>query len=116
MLRASVFKQFVIAKIDGVKDIDAAQALVGTVIYAAREDFELGDGDYFIADLIGLDIIDADSGNVLGKLREVINRGASDIYVIDTPDGERMMPAVDEFVDRIDLDSGIYVRPIEGMF
>ncbi len=116
VLRASVFKQFVIAKLDGVKDIDAAQALVGTVIYAAREDFELGEGDYFIADLIGLDIIDADSGKVLGKLREVINRGASDIYVIDTPDGERMMPAVEEFVDRIELDSGIYVRPIEGMF
>ena len=116
VLRASVFKQFVIAKLDGVKDIDAAQALVGTVIYAAREDFELGEGDYFIADLIGLDIIDADSGKVLGKLREVMNRGASDIYVIDTPDGERMMPAVEEFVDRVDLDSGIYVRPIEGMF
>lgn len=116
VLRASVFKQFVIAKLDGVKDIDAAQALVGTVIYAAREDFELGEGDYFIADLIGLDIIDAYSGKVLGKLREVINRGASDIYVIDTPDGERMMPAVEEFVDRVDLDSGIYVRPIEGMF
>lgn len=116
VLRASVFKQFVIAKLDGVKDIDAAQALVGTVIYAAREDFELGEGDYFIADLIGLDIIDADSGKVLGKLREVINRGASDIYVIDTPDGERMMPAVEEFVDRVELDSGIYVRPIEGMF
>lgn len=114
--RASVFKQFVIAKIDGVKDIDAAQALVGTVIYAAREDFELGEGDYFIADLIGLDIIDAYSGKVLGKLREVINRGASDIYVIDTPDGERMMPAVEEFVDRIELECGIYVRPIEGMF
>lgn len=116
VLRASVFKQFVIAKLDGVKDIDAAQALVGTVIYAAREDFELGEGDYFIADLIGLDIIDADSGKVLGKLREVINRGASDIYVIDTPDGERMMPAVEEFVDCVDLDRGIYVRPIEGMF
>ena len=116
VLRASVFKQFVIAKIDGIKDIDAAQALVGTVIYAARDDFELGEGDYFIADLIGLDIIDADSGKVLGKLREVINRGASDIYVIDTPDGERMMPAVDEFVDRVELDGGIYVRPIEGMF
>lgn len=116
VLRASVFKQFVIAKIDGVKDIDAAQALVGTVLYAAREDFELGEGDYFIADLIGLDIIDADSGKLLGKLRDVINRGASDIYVIDTPDGERMMPAVDEFVDRVDLEGGIYVRPIEGMF
>ena len=116
ILRASVFKQFVIAKLDGVKDIDAAQALVGTVIYAARDDFELDEGDYFIADLIGLDIIDADSNKVLGKLREVINRGASDIYVIDTPDGERMMPAVEEFVDRVELDSGIYVRPIEGMF
>ncbi|MBQ9079823.1 MAG: 16S rRNA processing protein RimM [Clostridia bacterium] len=116
VLRASVFKQFVIAKIQGIGDIDAAQSQVGRVIYATREDFELEEGDYFIADLVGLDIIDADSGKVLGKLREVINRGASDIYIIDTPDGERMMPAVGEFVDRVDLEHGIYVRPIEGMF
>ncbi len=116
MLRSSVFKNFVIAKIEGIADIDTAQSQVGRVIYADRADFALEEGDYFIADLVGLDVIHADSGETLGRLREVINRGASDIYVIDTPEGERMMPAVDEFVIEIDIDKGIYVRPIEGMF
>lgn len=116
VLRGSVFKSFVIAKIEGIPDIDTAQSQVGRVIYADRDDIALEDGDHFIADLIGLDIIHADSGVKLGRLREVINRGASDIYVIDTPDGECMMPAVDEFVIEIDIDKAIYVRPIEGMF
>lgn len=114
--KASVFKSFVIAKLEGVNDIDAAASLVGRTVYAEREELPLGDGDNFIADLIGLPVKDVDDGRVYGELREVINRGASDIYVIKTPDGERMMPAVDEFVKRIDIDDAIYVKPIGGMF
>ena len=113
---ASVFKQFVIAELDGVDDFDAALALKNTVVYAAREDFELEEGDYFIADLIGLQVIDMGDGRVYGTLKDIINRGASDIYVIDTPMGERMMPAVDEFVKEVSVDKGIFVAPIEGMF
>ena len=60
----------------------------------------------------GLDAVG--TGAELGILTDVINRGASDIYVIMTPDGERMMPAVPEFVEKI-TDDGIFVRPIEGM-
>ena len=99
--RASVFKQFVIAELDGVDDFDAALALKNTVVYAAREDLTLEEGDYFIADVIGLPVIDAENGKEYGKLKDIINRGASDIYVIDTPDGERMMPAVEEFVKEV---------------
>ena len=113
---ASVFKQFVIAELDGVNDFDAALALKNTVVYAAREDIPLEDGDYFIADVIGLPVIDAESGKEYGKLKDIINRGASDIYVVDTPEGERMMPAVDEFVKKVDLERGIFITPIEGMF
>ena len=113
--RASVFKSFVIAKVEGVNTIDDAMALRERIVYADRDDIPKGDG-HFIADLIGLDVIDVDDGKVYGKLREVINRGASDIYVVDTPDGDRMMPAVSEFVKEIDLDKGIFVKPIEGMF
>ena len=86
------------------------------IIYASRDDIELEEGDFFIADLVGLPVIDADSGKEYGKLTDVINTGASDIYVIKTPTGEAMMPAVDEFVEEIDLDKGIFVKPIEGMF
>ena len=113
--KASVFKQFVIMELDGVEDIDAALMLKNRVVYAARKDFKLAKGEYFISDLVGLDVIDAESGKVYGTLRETINRGASDIYVVDTPSGERMMPAVDEFVDRVDIEKGIYVRVIPGL-
>ena len=113
--KASVFKQFVIMELDGLTDIDEALPLKNKTVYAARKDFKLREGEFFICDLIGLDVIDADSGKVYGKLKETINRGASDIYVVDTPTGERMMPAVPEFVDRVDIESGIYVRVISGM-
>ncbi|MBE6537856.1 MAG: 16S rRNA processing protein RimM [Ruminococcaceae bacterium] len=112
---ASVFKEFVIMELDGVSDMDAAMLLKNTLIYADREDIPLKNGAYFLADLEGLDVIDAEDGRIYGKLREVINRGASDIYVIDTPEGERMMPAVPEFVKRVDVESGIFVTPIPGM-
>ena len=114
--RAYVHKRFVIAHLEGINDIDMAEALRETVIYAAREDFELDDGEFFIADLIGLPVIDADSGKLYGKISEVFNNGATDIYTVSTDSGERMIPAVDEFVVSIDLESGILVRPIEGMF
>lgn len=112
---ASVFKQFVLTKLEGVDDMDAAAAMKGTMLYASRDDFELGEGDYFIADLLGLPVIDNKDGKVYGKITDVINRGASDIYVISTPGGERMMPVVDEFVKRVDTESGVYVEVIPGL-
>ena len=112
---ASVFKQFVLATLDGVDDMDKAAAMKGTVLYASRDDFELGEGDYFIADLLGLPVIDNKDGRVYGKIKDVINRGASDIYVISTPAGERMMPVVDEFVKKVDTESGVYVEVIPGL-
>ena len=115
VIKASVFKQFVIAELEGICEIDIALGFKNKIIYAKREDFVLEEGDYFIADLIGLPVYDLDTNEEYGKIREVINRGASDIYVIDTPKGERMMPVVDEFVKKVDLEKGIFVSPIEGM-
>ena len=116
VMNASVFKQFVLLELEGVVGMDAAIAMKNKTIYANRDDIELEEGDFFIADLIGLSVIDIDSGEKYGEVTDVINNGASDIYVIKTGNGEAMMPAVDEFVKEIDLDKGIYVRPIEGMF
>ena len=115
VLKASIFKQFVIFTLEGVNTMDLALSLKGQTVYANRDDFDLEDGEYFIVDLIGLDVIDADNGTVYGKLCDMINRGASDIYVVKTPAGERMIPVVDEFVDHVDIKKGIFVRPIEGM-
>ncbi len=115
IIKASVFKQFVVATLEGVQDMDAAIALKGKTVYALRQDFALEEGEYFIADLVGLSVIDAKTGKSYGTLLETINRGASDIYVVSTPNGERMIPAVPEFIDHVDLQRGIFVNPIEGM-
>ncbi len=113
--RASVFKQFVVAELEGVCNMDTAMALKGSVVYADRDDFCLEDGEYFIADIIGLNVIDAENGTVYGKVSDIINRGASDIYVVQTDNGERMIPAVDEFIVRTDINEGVFVKVIDGL-
>jgi 16S rRNA processing protein RimM len=115
VIKASVFKQFVIMELSGVTDMDAALSLKNTVLYADRDEFELEDGEFFIADLVGVDVIDATSGEVYGKVTDIINRGASDIYVVNTKNGERMIPAVDEFIVSVDVNNGVLVNTIPGL-
>lgn len=116
VVNASVFKQFVILELDGIMTIELAERLKNQILYLSRDDIELEEGEVFIADLIGLPVIDADSGVEYGTITDVMNTGASDIYVIKTADGEAMMPAVKEFVKNVDLEKGVLVKPIEGMF
>jgi len=116
VISSSVQKKFVLSLIEGITTPEQAEALKGTVIYADRGDFELPEGTFFIADLVGLPVYDADTGVKYGEISEVFNAGASDIYTVSTPNGERMIPAVDEFIIETDLEKGIKVRPIEGMF
>ena len=111
---ASLFRQFVLADLEGVESEEAANALRNRVVFAAREDLPLADGDHFVVDLIGLPVIDADSGEALGELIDVKQYGARDLYVVRTATGEHMIPAVPEFVPRIEEDA-VYVRPIPGL-
>ncbi len=115
VLHASVFKSFVLMTLEGVDDMDKAMSLKGKTLYAVREDFKLKKGDYFIVDLIGLPVIDNKDGRVFGEIADVINRGASDIYVVKTENGERMMPAVKEFVKKVDIEKGVFVEVIPGL-
>lgn len=114
--KSAVHQNILLMKLEGYDDFDNAVKLKNKILYCNRDDIELTDGSHFIADMIGLNVIDADSGKVYGVLKDVLNHGASDIYEIETDDGQSLyMPAVNEFVINVDLDSGIYVRPIEGM-
>lgn len=117
VVHSSVQKNMVLTTFEGIDTLEAAIALRGTVFYAAREDFKLRRGDYFIADLIGLPVYDEDSGEKIGKLVNVTTPGAHQVYVIEDGDGSFMLPNVPEFVRRISLDEdeGIYVHLIEGM-
>ncbi len=117
VVSSSVQKTMVLTTFEGIETLEEAIALRGTVFYAAREDFKLRRGDYFIADLIGLPVFDDDTGERVGKLINVLSPGAHQVYVIEDEDGSFMLPNVPEFVRRISLDDdeGIYIHLIEGM-
>ena len=95
--------------------MDTAEMLKGSVIYARREDIPIEEGSVFISDMIGLPVIDANTGKEYGTLKDVQNLGSSDLYVVTTPKGERLIPAVSEFVSEIDVEKGIFVTPIPGL-
>ncbi|MBR2934721.1 MAG: 16S rRNA processing protein RimM, partial [Oscillospiraceae bacterium] len=86
------------------------------VLYIARKDVDLPAGHFFLADLIGLEVRDADTGNVLGHIAEVLTPPANNVYVVKGGERELLIPAVPDFVPETNVDSGyITVRLIEGL-
>lgn len=114
VVSARVHKDFLIAKLEGIDDVNSAMALRGSVISVMREDASLPEGTFFIQDIIGASVIDQ-NGAELGKLTEVIDSPASMVYVV-SGETEHLIPAVPEFIMSTDPDAGIIkVKLIEGM-
>lgn len=116
--RASVQKNMVLMKFAGVDTPEQANALRNAVLYMDRNDVELEEGTFFIQDLIGMTVQDADTGKVYGKLRDVLQTGANDVYEIETPDGRTLLaPVIPEVVLSQDFDTDtITIRPLKGLF
>ncbi len=116
VLGSSSAGQTALMTLEGVDSREAAQGLKNTVIYAKREDIPIPKGRVLIADMIGLDVIDADSGRVYGTLTDVSDGVRHQIYTIKTEKGEVLLPAVSEFLEEIDTERGVFIRPIPGFF
>ena len=72
---------------------------------------------YFIRDIIGLTVKDVDTGVVYGKITDVYQNGASDVYSIKKDGKELMFPCIDEVVIKTDIDGGeMLIRPLPGLF
>lgn len=114
--KCSPYKNSAIVTVEGIDNPEDVTRLRLTSVYAHRDDIPKGEGDFFIVDLIGLDVVDASSGEVYGTLKDVTNQGAQDLYVIKR-DGraDAYIPAIKEFVKEISLEKGIFITPIEGM-
>ena len=100
------------------KDVDfpTAERLVGISAYIKKDDYRLEDGVFFIADLIGLTVKDADTGEDYGKIKDVIQTGARDVYVINGQK-ELLIPAIPDVIIDVDIKAGeMLIRPLEGLF
>ncbi len=115
--KASVGAGRVLLYLADVDTLDSAMLLKGKTVYAKREDLPLPEGSHFIADLIGLPVIDADTGRVYGEISSVEDMPSSQMYTVRTPKGKEVLfPVIPQFVAHVDTDSGVYIRPIDGFF
>ena len=116
MLHASVHKGGLLAMLEGISTPEEVTPLRGTVVYARRDDLDPSGTRVFLAEVCGLAVIHAETGEELGRVRDVDTSRKTTLYVVDTPRGEVLLPDVPDFIKEIDIARGLYVLPIPGMF
>ena len=111
-----VHKGCLLAKLKGVDDMDDALSLKGKTAAVRREDIALPEGEYFDEELAGLAVRDAETGETLGKLEEVLHYPAHDIYAVRGGKDEYLVPAVPAFIAAIDVLGGTMdIHMMEGL-
>jgi len=115
VINASAAASSVIMDI-GIESRESAQGMKGTVLYLKRSDIPVPKGSVLISDMIDLPVIDVDTGKIYGTLSEVTDVPQGKLYEIKTDTGTVYLPERPEFVKKIDIDEGIFIKPIPGFF
>ncbi len=114
--RARVHKNMVIIKFDGPTDVPSALSLRNAILYIDRSDVDLPEGAFFLADIYGLAVRDAATGEVLGKIADVLTLPANNVYVVKGGARELMIPAVPQFIAETNVEGGyLRVNLMEGL-
>ena len=109
-------KNIALVVLEGVDTVEAAQVLRGKMLYVDRRDLKLPKGHYLVQDLIGLTVVDADTGETYGTLTDVSQTGANAVYHMATDKGEILIPAIPDVVVEINLKQDVLrLRPMKGL-
>lgn len=99
------FKNLVILKFEEINNINDIEMYKKCSLWIPREEGqELGEDEYYVADLLGLKVI-LEDGTLFGTLKDVMETGANDVYVVTAADGkEVLLPAIKDCIRKIDLE------------
>jgi 16S rRNA processing protein RimM len=113
-----VHKSLLLLQVKGVDSIEQADELRGKILFLDRSDLRLEEGRYFVQDLVGLDVFDADSFIYYGKLTEIMYTGANDVYQITSESKKNyLIPAIKDVIVKVDIEEGkLLIRPMRGIF
>ena len=102
------FKQFVILKFKGIDNINDIEMYKKRELWIPREEAqELEEDEYYIADLIGMDVV-LEDGSKFGTLKDVMETGANDVYVVEDAKGEEiLLPAIRECILDVDVEKNV---------
>jgi 16S rRNA processing protein RimM len=102
-------KQNVLLTLEGVTNRTQAEHLQGQLVQVPLEEaVSLPAGSYYLYQLIGLKVQDA-TGKVLGTIKDVLETGANDVYVVECEGQELLLPAIPDVVKSVDIATGIMV-------
>ena len=113
---ASVAGRFVLMGVDGINSREEAIAYRGKIVYLHRDDVPISKGAMFIADMIGLAVYHAESGESLGEISDISDVAGRRIYTVKYQGKEVLIPDVPDFIKEIDETRGMAVLPIPGLF
>lgn len=111
------FKQFVILKFRGIDNINDIEKYKGKRLLVDREHaVKLKKDEYFIADMIGMDVF-TEEGELFGTLKDVMETGANDVYIIEMTDGkEVLVPAIKQCILDVDIENRkMVIHLLEGL-
>lgn len=110
-------KDLTIVKFKDVDTIEKAQEIKGKVLYGNRDDAVIDDGANYIADLIGCYVVDIDTDEEYGQVKDVLNYGSCDIYDIESWGKHSLIPAIKDVVKEINTEfKVIKIKRIKGLF
>lgn len=97
----SIKEKGIILSLNGISDRKAAERWAGSDIYVRAEDLpELGPGEYYYKDIIGMEVFNM-NGELLGKVVNIISTASNDVYVIEGPYGELVLPAIEGVIQEV---------------
>lgn len=88
---------------DGVNDRNTAETLRGWEVYALRSDVQIADGSYFVQDVVGCDVF-LDNGDKVGEVKEVLQYGSADVYVVQNGKKSLSFPWLKNLVNKVDTE------------
>lgn len=116
VLSVKPHKNIYLMKLEGLDSLEEAEIYRGAEILLRKDSLTRKNGEYFWVELIGLKVY-LDSGRYMGILKEIIQTGGNDIYVVGEKETEFLIPAVHEVVERIDLENNeMIIHEMEGLF
>lgn len=114
--RVKYFKQFVILKFKDVDDINEIEPYKGKSLYVTRNmAVPLKENEYYIGDLIGMEVF-LEDGSFFGTLKDVMETGANDVYIVQTEDREVLIPAIKDCILKVDVeDNKMTIHLLKGL-
>lgn len=109
-------KNIVLAKIEGVETIEAAELYRGKELAVKRSEMPLYSGRFFIEEILGAKVIDKNTNKEIGVLSDVLKTGANDVWQVTNKGKDYLFPVIDDLEIDVDIENDIIkLVPLKGI-